>query len=240
MNNIIKYLLVSALSMNSVIAHCETEKNAVIRVSASGEVKAMPDFINISIAIEKSRKTKTEAKTEVDKITRQVLDALAKLNIDKKYIQASDIFARPDYEWSNNKQTIKGEIVSRTVNIELHALDNYSTLAQTLLNINITRMDQNGAGFDHIETYQNQALVIALKKAQAQAQVIADTMNTPIIGIQEISTGVNDIPAPIYQAKFARAPMAASMASDAAMEAPLEITPQSISSSVNISYWIKN
>jgi len=238
MKQLSKYLIAMALTVHSLSAWSDATQPAFIRVSAMGEVKAMPDFINISVNIEKSNKTKSEAKADVDTITKQVLNTLTQINIEKKHIQASDIFARPDYDWSNNKQTIKGEIVSRTVNIELHALENYSTLAEALLKLDITRMDQQGVGFNNIAIYQNQALVIALKKAQTQAQVIADAMNTPIIGIQEINSSVNDAPMPMYEAKLSRMVMSAS--ADTPTDAPLEIKPQSISSSVNISYWIKN
>lgn len=210
---------------------------ATINVNASGNIDVLPDYIHVYVNIEKTKKTKTEAKTEVDRITQKVLDAAKKLNIKDKHIQASDIFARPQYQWnSNNKQIHTGEVVTRSVSIKLYELGSYSALAADLMKIDITNMSQNGFGYDNIEQHQNQALVSALEKAKAKADLIASTLGVKLSGVFQVNESGGDM-MPVYHLKGARAEMM--MADAGPQEAPLEVKPQTINANVNVSFLIK-
>lgn len=227
----------SAILLFSVSYVTLAAEQATINVNANGSIDVMPDYINVYVNIEKTKKTKAEAKAEVDRITQKVLDIAKKLEIKDKHIQASDIFAHPQYQWnSNNKQIHIGEVVTRSVSIKLYALGNYSALAAELMKIDITNMNQNGVGYDNIEEHQNQALVSALNKARAKADLIAKTLGKTITGVYQVNESGGDFPMPMYQLKGARAEMM--MADAAPQEAPLEVKPQTVTATVNVSFLI--
>lgn len=210
-----------------------------INVNATANVEVMPDYINVQINIEKMKKTKAEAKTEVDRITQQVLDAAKKLAIKDKHIQASEIFARPEYQWKpDNKRVLIGEVVNRNISIKLYELGSYSALAAELMKLDITNFSQNGFGYDNIEQHQNQALVKALAKAKEKAQLIAGNLGLTLGKAYQVSESGGDFPMPMpMYAKGMRAEMAM-MDAGAPQEAPLEVKAQTVTANVNVVFLI--
>lgn len=231
--HIVFYSLGFLLLLASLTLHAE--EKPTIQVNGNGSIEVMPDYIHVQVTVEKTRKNKVDAKKEVGIITQQVLDAAKKLNIHSKHIEASAIFARPEYQWNNNKRTHIGEVVNRTVNIKLYALDNYSALAEELLKLDIQQMQQQGFGYDDIEAHQNKALVIAINNAKAKAELIANTLKTHISGVYQVSAFSNEA-MPMMEHKMVRSSMM--MADAAPQEAPLEIKPQTVTANVNISFLI--
>jgi uncharacterized protein YggE len=229
-----KSLIVCALLLLCPLS-ASADELANIQVSGTGSVQALPDFINIDISIEKTNKDRAVAKNEADVITQQVLDALTSLSIEDKHVQASQLFISPQYQWNEQTRVLVGERAVRTVQIKLYDLDRYSALADKLVNIDITRFQQRGFGFEHIETHQNEALVEALKNARVKAEVIAKQIGREIGETFQVHESSAQ-PAPTM--RLASAPMMA----DSAMEsspAPLEIKKQTINSSINVIYLLK-
>lgn len=220
----------------SISISCVAAEQATINVNANGNIEVMPDYINVFVNIEKTKKTKADAKAEVDRITQQVLDVAKKLNIKDKHVQASDIFARPEYQWKpDNKRIHIGEVVTRNVSIKLYVLDSYSALAAELMKLDITNFNQNGFGYDNIEEHQNKALVSALNKAKTKAELIAGTLGVKLGSAWQVSESGGDFPIPMY-AKAMRGEMA--MMDGAPQEAPLEVKAQTITTNVNVSFLI--
>jgi uncharacterized protein YggE len=229
-----KSLIVCALLLFCSLTATANEL-ANIQVSGSGSVQALPDFINIDISIEKTNKDRAIAKNQSDIITQQVLDAATSLNIEDKHVQASQLFISPQYQWNEQTRVLVGERAVRTVQIKLYDLERYSALADKLVNIDITRFQQRGFGFDHIETHQNEALVGALKNARVKAEVIAKHIGREIGETFQVHESSSQ-PMPMMRQANVR------MMADSAMEsspAPLEIKEQTVSASINVIYLLK-
>ena len=237
MRKLLDHIVMAAL-LCCLSLHSQATEKATIAVSANGSVEVMPDYINISVDIEKTRKTKAEAKQEVDHITQQALTVIKKLGIRDKHVQASNIFARPEYQWKpDSKRVLVGEVVNRTISVKLYNLEDYSALAAELMKLDINNFNQNGFGYDNIEQYQNQALVNALQKAREKAELIASTLKVRLGEPWQVNESGGDFPMPVpYLAKGMRAEMA--MMDSAPQEAPLDIKPQIITSSVNVVFLI--
>ena len=208
---------------------------ANIQVSGTGSVQALPDFISIDISIEKTNKDRAVAKNQADIITRQVLDAVTSLGIEDKHVQASQLFISPQYQWNDQTRVLVGERAVRTVQIKLYDLESYSELADKLVKIDITRFRQNGVGFDHIETHQNEALVEALKNARVKAEVIAKQIGRELGKTFQVHESIAQ-PAPMM--RQANVQMMADAATESA-PAPLEIKEQTVNASINVIYLLK-
>lgn len=204
-----------------------------VQVSAEAEVQAMPDYLHITVQIEKTDKERSQAKHRVDVITQQVIDAARQAGVDNKHIDASQIFMQPEYRWSHDQREYLGEHVSRAINIKLYKLDKYSELANQIAKLDISRMQQQGVGFDNIEKYQNQALLLALEKAEHKARLIAKKVGKSVWTVQQVIEGGSQ-PVPVIQQ---RAVMMKSAAESS--PAPLEIKPQAVHSSVSVIYLLE-
>jgi uncharacterized protein YggE len=103
------------------------------------------------------------------------------------------------------------------------------------MKLDITNFNQNGFGYDNIEEHQNKALVSALNKAKAKAELIAGTLGVKLGSAWQVSESGGDFPMPMY-AKSMRGEMA--MMDAAPQEAPLEVKAQTITTNVNVSFLI--
>ena len=139
---------------------------ASIQVSSSGSVEVLPDYITIDVSIEKTDMDRAVAKKQADEITQQVLDATLALGVKDEHIDASRLFIYPQYRWNEQTRVLLGQRAVRTVQIKLYDLERYSEFADKLVNIDISSMNQRGAGFDDLESHRNDAIVDALKNAQ--------------------------------------------------------------------------
>lgn len=224
------FLLISLLSLSSLALD-----KANIQVNAEGSIEVMPDYLQLVIDIEKTGEQKSGLKQQVDAISQQVIDAATALEIDKKHIEAAKISIFPQYHWQDNKRTLIGETVQRTVEIKLYDVNQFSALAAALADVDITRMHQPIYGFDDSQTLRNQALVLALKNAQAKAELIAATLDRKLGKAYQVTEhGSSYMPVMRTQVK--------ALAADAMQEsagAALEVKAQTISTTVNVVFLLK-
>ena len=208
---------------------------ANIQVNSSGSVQAIPDFINIEINIEKTDKIRSTAKRKADQVTQQVLDLASGMNIKTEHVQASDLFIYPEYRWQNQVREHLGEKATRTVRIKLYNLDDYSEFAEQVVNIDITRMHQQGFGFDNIEEHRNKAIIQALGRAKTKADIIATEIGRKVSKVFQVSESTSQ-PAPMHRQ------MAVAMMAEGASEpapAPLEIKAQTVNANVQVIFLVE-
>lgn len=223
-------LLVPLFSLNSLALD-----KANVQVSAEGSIEVLPDYINISVQIEKTGQAKANVKTEVDQITRQVIDAALQQGIDKAHIDASQLAIYPQYEWEKSKRILTGETVRRSVNIKLYDLGKYTALANSVAQLDISQMQQQGYGFEDSSQHQNAALVKALANATAKAQLIADTIGQKLGKVYHVSESGGFV-SPMPKMRMEMAMMADAAAPAAA---PLEIRPQTVTANVTVIFLLK-
>lgn len=207
---------------------------ANIQVNAEGSIEVMPDYLQLTVDIEKTGEHKADLKQQVDRISQQVIDAANDIEIKKEHIEAAKISIYPQYHWQDNKRTLVGETVQRTIQIKLYDLNQYSALANALADIDITRMHQPIYGFDDSQAIRNQALVKALEHAQAKAELIANTLDRKLGKAYQITEhGSSYMPVMRTQMK--------ALAADSAAEsvAALEVKPQTVSTTVNVVFLLK-
>lgn len=221
--------IISVLLLQPLTANALDISN--IQVSGSGSIDALPDYINIEISIEKSAKQKSEAKKQADQITQQVLDVANQFDIADKHIKAAQLFIYPEYRWHDQTRTHLGERANRTVSIKLYAIEDYSRLAEQLVKLDITRMQQQGFGYDSIDQHRNKALIKALQNARSKAQAIAEEIDRDL---DEVFQVIESAPQsrPVYRS--ANMEMMAQSADSPS--APLDIKPETITANVHVIY----
>jgi uncharacterized protein len=163
-----------------------------IAVSGQAYVEAVPDIAIVHVSIEHLASNLLQAKSKVDEVTSGVIKAVSSLGVREEDINASDIQASPQYDWTQNGQVYRGEQVSRTISITLRKIDLYSKLVHALIKGGITRINHIELDFSSREQLQNKALEKAIVNVKEKARVIAAAFGAKVGKVYRIS----EIPPP--------------------------------------------
>jgi uncharacterized protein YggE len=228
------YLLLFAVLILSVdvLAHEVAPEQDHVSVVGFGEVEQEPDQATLNVSINARRPSLTEAKNLADQRYSSVLTVLKKMKIDKKYIKATRISARPEYEWTNGKQVYKGELVSRSLSIIINDLDKVSSLMQALVENGISTVDGINTGFQDPKSLQNKAMAAAADDAKSKAKFLAERLGRNLGSAYRI-TEQNQASPPIIRQQ--RTMMAASVSAEDAPP-PEMFGTHKISATVNVSF----
>lgn len=219
------------LSLSSV-----AEDVRFIQVSGNASIEAMPDYLDVNLAITTTQPSLKKAKRIVDTAVKNLLQVSEKLNIDEKDIDAAHISNQPHYEWRKNGREYRGEQVSRNITITLRNKDNYANLLHELMNIKEIRVHGSEMKFDDRQSWQNKALIKAINAAKNKASLMAQASDNKIGAVLSLQE----------QGAHAPQPMMMSMGRMEKMEmmdsapAPMLIQKQTISAAVIIRYRLTN
>lgn len=160
----------------TVHAHEMPQTQDHISVVGVGEVELEPDQATMSISINAKEATLTEAKKVADQRYKSVLSVILQAGIEQKFIKATRISAQPQYEWQQNKQVYKGELVSRSLSIEINDLDLVSPLMQAIVDKGVSTIDGINSGFQNPKLLQTEALKMAAEDAKSKAGFLAEQL----------------------------------------------------------------
>ncbi len=139
-------------------------------------------------------KTAEEVQTEAAKLTSAVVELLRSRNVEK--LETTGIRLNPTYSYANDQQRLTGYSATNTVSFRLNT-EKVGNLLDDAVKAGATRID--GISFvasdPEINAAQQQALKLATKEAESQANAVLSALNLTsreIIGIQ-----VNNASAPV-------------------------------------------
>lgn len=205
-----------------------------IQVSAEGSIEIMPDYLQLTLEVEKTGQHKADIKNQVDKTIQQALNISEKLGIKSEHLNASNISIYPQYKREKNQQIFIGDTVKRNLIIKLYDLNKFTDLAENLSKIDITRMQQPTYGYDDLQKYKNEALKKALENAQIKAELIATTLERKLGKAYQVTEGsLNNLP--VMRAMYSLSADSAGNVSPAS----LEVKAQTVRTSVNVIYLLK-
>ncbi len=115
--------VMSGLALSNLVApsavtaaDSKDDEQRRIHVSGSGEVKADPDQVEISMGVEVTRTTAQEAREENAAMTNQVINSLRGIGVSRDHIETVRFTIFPEREY--DEETRKSEVVGyRAVNI---------------------------------------------------------------------------------------------------------------------------
>src|SRR3989344_6860576 len=216
------------------ISQVTTNKTDLFTVSAEGKAYAKPDVAQINLGFVANGQSVSQVQSQANTTMNNVVSAVKALGITEKDIQTTNYNLRPDYDWSNNQQRIRGYIAD--VNVFVKVLDfnkindvidvDTTNGANTIGNLNFT--------VDNPEKYQAQARKEAISKAKLKAEDIARESGINLGRLINVSEGFSSPPTPMY----ATADKAYGIGGGGA---PTQVEPGSseISVSVSLSYETK-
>lgn len=169
------------------------ENGQGIRVSGRGEVRATPDLAVLDIGVEARRPTVAEARTQAAEAQQAVLEALRAAGIEERDLRTTQLSVQPDYEYSQTGRTLRGYVVTNTVEARIHTLDRIQQAVDTAIAAggDLTRL--NGLRFELSEpdAVKRQARAEAIAKARAEAEQIAEELGVRLgepLSVEESSS----------------------------------------------------
>jgi uncharacterized protein YggE len=220
-------LVAGALSTAPALANSDFPPS--ISVSGEATISATPDQAEIEAGTTTDAKTARDAADANNTAMAKVLSALKVAGIDAKDIQTSRLSLQPQYAPNHNPPAVTGYRASNQVMVRLHDIAKVGNTIDTLVSAGAT--DIGGINFTVsnasklLDDARTQAIADARRKAEIYAKAAGVTLGPPISILEGGAA-----PVPMFRAKMAAAPMAAT---------PVAPGQETLSVSVNVSWAIK-
>lgn len=207
----------------------------IISVSGEGIVEATPDRATISVGVVTRAKNPSEVQSLNAKSASSVINSIVALGIERKNISTGNYNFNPTYRHTENGKTIlEGYEASNSVTIIVDDLNLVGKIIDSALNHGANRVNSLNFGLRNKNSYQDEALRLAVLDAKRKAEIVAKTLGKTILSVRNVSINSNHISAP-RNYKMARA-----MAEDAAAgyETPIESGTLQCSANVHVEFEI--
>lgn len=174
-----------------VVVSTENDLRNSISITATGEVKLMPDVAYATVGVlSKNEKLKTaqeDNRTKMDAIYKALNDK----GITKENIRTASYSVNPTYDYTSGTGKITGYEVANTVEVTINNIESVGEIldvcsaagANTAYPIQFDLKDKTAA--------YNDALKQAVEKAKAKADIAAKASNVTISGVMKIEENYN-------------------------------------------------
>lgn len=163
---------------------------ATLTVNGSGEARAAPDVAEVRVGVTRQDANAQQAQEQTSQITRQILSALARLNIPKEQLQTTQLTLFPVYADEQAPQTGEPRIVgyraSNVVSIRLTDLTRIGPVMDAALKAGANGIEGVDFGLREQRPAFDQALRAAVAEARAKADAIATALGVRIVGIRSV------------------------------------------------------
>lgn len=206
-----------------------------LNVTGTGQVFLTPDIAYISIGVHTENKDAAEAVAANNSQAKAVTEALKKSGVDAKDIQTTGFNIYPQQQY-DEKGTVTGilYVVNNTVYVTVRDLEKLGELLDAAISAGANSI--NGVTFDVEDKDKplSEARKIAVEKARAQAEELAEAAGVRLGPIQSINV-YSGLPVPVYEGKgVGGAAMGAG-----ALEVPISPGQLTLTVDVNIIYEIE-
>lgn len=210
-----------------------TTKTEMFTVTGEGKVTAVPDIAQVSLGFTANGTNVSQVQSQANSTINSISAAIKKLGVGEKDIQTTSYNLRPDYDYSANRQTIKGYVIDVNLSVKVRDFAKINQVidagtasgANQVGGLNFTLDDATR------EKLTSQARKIAIDQAKKKAGEIAQESGINLGKIINVSEGGNDFVRPLPM-------MAAKSVDGGGPSVPTQIEPGSseISLSVTLSY----
>jgi len=168
-----------------------------ISMTGEGKVTGIPDVANIQLGYSVEKKTVAAAqKDNTDKMNAMTLKLKKDFKLDAKDIQTANYYISPQYDWANNKQTLRGYLVSQNLDVKVRNMDNVSKIIEAAGAIGLNQVGNLTFSIDDPEKLIEEARAKALAQAKQKAETLANVVGVKLGKIISFSESSNDNPQP--------------------------------------------
>jgi hypothetical protein len=173
------------------------QKHSIV-ISGEGKVVGIPDIAKIQLGYAVEKKTVAEAqKDNTDKMNAMINKLKNDFKIDAKDIQTANYTISPQYDWTTNKQVLRGYQVSQNLSVKVREIDKASSILDAAGQLGLNQVGSLSFEIDNPEKLKQDAREKAIKAAKEKAQALADVAGVKLGKIISFSESANQ-PIPIY------------------------------------------
>lgn len=173
---------------------------AEIVTAATGEAQLVPDRATVYIGVQ--TRSATAAAAARDNAQRQgaVIEAIVTLGVPRDQIATESYSVAPDtrYDQSTQKTTVVGYVVSNVVRVDLRRIDQVASVLDGALGKGANQINSLDFYASNADSARHVALVQAISRARADAQVMAQAAGGSLGSLIELSTS-DAGPRPVYR-----------------------------------------
>ncbi len=202
-----------------------------ISVSGEGKIKAIPDQVFISIAVETKGTNATDVKKQNDTTIEKVLQFITKFKVPKSDVQTKSVSLNPQYDYEKKKRNYNA---TQTIEILLKNILQYDALMEGLVDAGINRINLVEFKTSKLTEYQSEARKLAMKEAKSKAEDYVSVLGQKVGKAITITDNTqNYYPQPMYAMK--------TMAMDQAesTKETIAIGEINITATVNVSFLLE-
>jgi uncharacterized protein len=182
-------LLASLLPMTSSAADY-TPSPSTVQVSATAEVRAVPDTAMISAGVVTQNPTAKAAMQANATRMSAVMEAIKAAGIDAKDIQTSGINLQPQYRYAENQPPVVTSYqASNTVNVRIRKIDGIGPVMDALVAKGANQINGPSFMLANEEAALDQARKDAVARARKRADLYAEAAGMRVRRIISISEG---------------------------------------------------
>ena len=238
---VLSIVLGNICSFNKVDA--ATVEKGTISVNTSANTEVAPDVAEISFAVKTSdlksmQKATAQNKEISDKVFAELKSMINSQNGD--YIKTSDFSANPIYSYQNSKKIFERYEVSNRVIVHTKSIDKVGKMIDNAIALGATNVDNLSFSVSNYEAQCNDLIAKATKKAKNRADVVAQSLETSLLGISNITTSCsanNYNPPRFYMAKNMIAYVAAE--TSVGTGTPISNGVIKVNANINASFFVK-
>ena len=207
----------------------------IISVSGEGVVEAQPDRATISVGVVTRAKNPSEVQSANARTATSVINSIVALGIERKNISTGNYNFSPTYRrYDNGRSEIDGYEASNSVTVIVDDLNLVGRIIDAALSHGANRVDSLNFGLRNKNSYQDEALRLAILDAKHKAEIAAAALGKRILGVYSVSINSSYVEAP-RNYKMARS-MAVEDA--AGVETPIESGTLHCAANVHVEFEI--
>ncbi len=159
-----------------------------INVSAQGEIKTKPNLAILNLGVESIQPRLSAAIGEANTKMNELFEKLKALGIEEKDMQ-SEVSSTPQQNFENGQAKISGYQVNNSITLQIHRLDQVTTILDTAQDLGINKISNLTWTLDDNSEARSQARTLAIQNALKNAQEIAKASGQKLGKLLSVSEG---------------------------------------------------
>ena len=154
----------------------------LITVVGTGEVKVVPDEVNLTVGVQTKDLSLQVAKKNNDDIVRKIFEVVKRHKIENKNVQTSRINIYPEYQRRNREldEQFMGYRIDNTVSIKLTEIDKFEDLLSDLVQSKVNRVQGISFNSSELLKHKAEARLKAVREAKEKAKALAKELGQDI------------------------------------------------------------
>jgi uncharacterized protein YggE len=192
-------LAVAPTSAFSQVMMVDTARAEIVN-GATGEAQLVPDRATIYIGVQTRAASAAAAARDNAQRQRSVIDAIAALGVARDQISTENYSVSPETRFEQNTQrtTVTGYVVSNVVRVEVRRLDQLPSLIDTAIGKGANQINSLDFFSSNSDSARHVAMVQAISRARADAEVMARAAGGSLGSLVELSTS-DAGPRPVFR-----------------------------------------